>query len=46
MGHPAPSAASHELANLGIASRDSRLDEKWSMFISDSGILEPGFGGR
>ncbi|TFK21657.1 hypothetical protein FA15DRAFT_672344 [Coprinopsis marcescibilis] len=28
------------LADLGIASRDSRLDEKWSMFMADSGILE------
>ncbi|KAF8878384.1 fungal-specific transcription factor domain-containing protein [Gymnopilus junonius] len=28
-----------DLANLGLASRDSRLDERWSSFISDSGLL-------
>ena len=39
--HP---GATNELVDLGIASRDSRLDEKWSMFMSDSGILEtPGY---
>ncbi|KAF6750634.1 fungal-specific transcription factor domain-containing protein [Ephemerocybe angulata] len=40
----APTTSS-DLADLGIASRDSRLDEKWSMFMSESGILEPGFRG-
>lgn len=28
------------LADLGLASRDSRLDERWGMFMADSGILE------
>ncbi|KAF9522363.1 fungal-specific transcription factor domain-containing protein [Crepidotus variabilis] len=28
------------LADLGIASRDSRLDERWGMFMANSGILE------
>ncbi|TEB24873.1 hypothetical protein FA13DRAFT_1756766 [Coprinellus micaceus] len=38
-------ATNADLADLGIASSDSRLDEKWSMFMSESGILEPGFRG-
>lgn len=38
-------ATNADLADLGIASRDSRLDEKWTMFMSQSGILEPGFRG-
>ncbi|KAG6827191.1 hypothetical protein H0H92_012838 [Tricholoma furcatifolium] len=29
-----------QLAGLGLASRDSRLDERWSSFMQDSGILE------
>ncbi|KAJ7234763.1 fungal-specific transcription factor domain-containing protein [Mycena haematopus] len=29
-----------ELAQLGLASRDSRLDERWSTFMEDSGLLE------
>ncbi|PPQ72964.1 hypothetical protein CVT24_000166 [Panaeolus cyanescens] len=29
-----------ELADLGLASRDSRLDERWSSFMADSGLLE------
>ncbi|TFK67014.1 hypothetical protein BDN72DRAFT_961339 [Pluteus cervinus] len=29
-----------ELADLGLASRDSRLDERWSLFMADSGLLE------
>ncbi|GLB45254.1 putative fungal specific transcription factor [Lyophyllum shimeji] len=29
-----------ELADLGLASRDSRLDERWSLFMQDSGLLE------
>ncbi|EKM81408.1 hypothetical protein AGABI1DRAFT_125799 [Agaricus bisporus var. burnettii JB137-S8] len=29
-----------ELAYLGLASRDSRLDERWSSFMADSGLLE------
>ncbi|KAG2012284.1 nuclear protein [Coprinopsis cinerea AmutBmut pab1-1] len=32
--------ANNALADLGFASRDSRLDEKWGMFMSESGILE------
>ncbi|KDR81325.1 hypothetical protein GALMADRAFT_116293 [Galerina marginata CBS 339.88] len=34
-----------DLANLGLASRDSRLDERWSSFMADSGLLED-FRGR
>ncbi|KAF9445242.1 hypothetical protein P691DRAFT_795733 [Macrolepiota fuliginosa MF-IS2] len=29
-----------ELADLGLSSRDSRLDERWSEFMADSGLLE------
>ena len=29
-----------ELADLGLAARDSRLDERWSSFMQDSGLLE------
>ncbi|KAF7303857.1 Zn(2)-C6 fungal-type domain-containing protein [Mycena indigotica] len=29
-----------ELAQLGLAARDSRLDERWSHFMEDSGLLE------
>ncbi|KAF8656078.1 hypothetical protein AX16_002778 [Volvariella volvacea WC 439] len=29
-----------ELAHLGLASRDSRLDERWNLFMEDSGILD------
>jgi hypothetical protein len=29
-----------ELAQLGLAARDSRLDERWSTFMEDSGLLE------
>ncbi|KAF9266909.1 hypothetical protein L218DRAFT_956006 [Marasmius fiardii PR-910] len=28
------------LAGLGLASRDSRLDERWSSFMQDSGLLD------
>ncbi|KAG6907208.1 hypothetical protein DXG01_009897 [Tephrocybe rancida] len=36
-----------ELADLGLAARDSRLDERWSSFMQESGILEDvGFRGR
>ncbi|KAJ7621448.1 fungal-specific transcription factor domain-containing protein [Roridomyces roridus] len=41
--HPAQAAfQAHnaELANLGLAARDSRLDERWSTFMEDSGYLE------
>jgi hypothetical protein len=42
--HPPGHAA---LADLGLASRDSRLDERWSSFMQDSGLLEDfGRGGR
>ncbi|KAG6849964.1 hypothetical protein H0H93_003153 [Arthromyces matolae] len=29
-----------QLADLGLAARDSRLDERWSSFMHESGILE------
>ncbi|RDB19140.1 putative transcriptional regulatory protein C1F7.11c [Hypsizygus marmoreus] len=29
-----------DLADLGLAARDSRLDERWSSFMEDSGLLE------
>ena len=29
-----------DLAHLGLASRDSRLDERWGPFMADSGLLE------
>ncbi|KAJ7220750.1 fungal-specific transcription factor domain-containing protein [Mycena pura] len=29
-----------ELARLGLAARDSRLDERWTTFMEDSGLLE------
>ncbi|KAH9951097.1 fungal-specific transcription factor domain-containing protein [Amylocystis lapponica] len=29
-----------ELADLGLASRDSRLDERWTSFVQESGFLE------
>ncbi|CAL1714453.1 unnamed protein product [Somion occarium] len=29
-----------ELVNLGLASRDSRLDERWTSFMHDSGYLD------
>ncbi|KAJ3848820.1 fungal-specific transcription factor domain-containing protein, partial [Lentinula lateritia] len=35
--HPPGNAA---LADLGLASRDSRLDERWSSFMQDSGLLD------
>ncbi|KAF9459093.1 fungal-specific transcription factor domain-containing protein [Collybia nuda] len=34
---PPPNA---ELSDLGLAARDSRLDERWSSFMEDSGLLE------
>ncbi|KAJ7722887.1 fungal-specific transcription factor domain-containing protein [Mycena maculata] len=33
-------ARNAELAQLGLASRDSRLDERWSTFMEESGLLE------
>lgn len=36
---PPPSAAG-ALADLGLASRDSRLDARWSSFMEDSGLLD------
>ncbi|KAF8798672.1 hypothetical protein BYT27DRAFT_7203268 [Phlegmacium glaucopus] len=35
-----PAAPNMDLANLGLASRDSRLDERWGPFITDSRLLE------
>ena len=29
-----------DLAHLGLASRDSRLDERWGSFMTDSGLLD------
>jgi hypothetical protein len=29
-----------DLADLGLASRDSRLDDRWGSFMADSGLLE------
>ena len=38
---PAPEATPNmDLAHLGLASRDSRLDERWGPFMTDSGLLE------
>lgn len=31
-----------QLADLGLAARDSRLDERWSTFMQDSGLLDDG----
>ncbi|KAF8176350.1 fungal-specific transcription factor domain-containing protein [Mycena galopus ATCC 62051] len=36
----AHAAHNAELAQLGLASRDSRLDARWSTFMEDSGLLE------
>ncbi|KAJ7699214.1 hypothetical protein B0H17DRAFT_1049209 [Mycena rosella] len=42
--HPQHAAAyqahNDELAQLGLAARDSRLDERWSTFMEDSGLLD------
>ncbi|KAF7313921.1 Zn(2)-C6 fungal-type domain-containing protein [Mycena chlorophos] len=38
--HPSYHAHSSELAQLGLAARDSRLDERWTHFMEDSGLLE------
>ncbi|KZT25300.1 hypothetical protein NEOLEDRAFT_1114509 [Neolentinus lepideus HHB14362 ss-1] len=35
--YPAPPA---ELAELGLVSRQSRLDERWASFMQDSGVLD------
>jgi len=37
--HLPPHAHAHAHA-LGLASRDSRLDERWSSFMADTGVLE------
>ena len=37
--HLPPQAHAHAHA-LGLASRDSRLDERWSSFMADTGVLE------
>ena len=38
---PGPEATPNmDLAHLGLASRDSRLDERWDTFMTDSGLLE------
>ena len=38
--HSHPHSQAQELAGLGLASRDSALDQRWSSFMQDSGILE------
>ncbi|KAF8553012.1 hypothetical protein OG21DRAFT_1597855 [Imleria badia] len=43
--HPAQSAAPSELTDLGLVSQESRLDERWTSFMRDSGYFE-GFGYR
>lgn len=45
---PFQSQQTAELARLGLAARDSRLDERWSSFMQDSGILDaaPSFTGN
>ena len=36
-----PGAAPNmDLAHLGLASRDSRLDDRWGSFMADSGLME------
>ncbi|KAL0575282.1 hypothetical protein V5O48_006683 [Marasmius crinis-equi] len=37
---PGPGPGNAHLAGLGLASRDSRLDERWSSFMQDSGLLD------
>lgn len=39
-GNPHPAMHNSELADLGLAARDSRLDERWSSFMQDSGLLD------
>lgn len=38
--HQAGAPPNMDLADLGLASRDSRLDERWGSFMADSGLLE------
>ncbi|KAJ4482356.1 fungal-specific transcription factor domain-containing protein [Lentinula aciculospora] len=38
--HIPPDIRNAALADLGLASRDSRLDERWSSFMQDSGLLD------
>ncbi|KAF8448743.1 fungal-specific transcription factor domain-containing protein [Boletus edulis BED1] len=42
---PSQSAAPSELTELGLVSQESRLDERWTSFMRDSGYFE-GFGYR
>jgi hypothetical protein len=43
--HPSGAApANPALEEMGIVSRDSRLDQRWSSFVSDTGILD-GYNG-
>ncbi|KAJ3839391.1 hypothetical protein F5878DRAFT_535654 [Lentinula raphanica] len=39
-GFVPPPPGNSALADLGLASRDSRLDERWSSFMQDSGLLD------
>lgn len=43
--HSAQPAAPSELTELGLVSQESRLDERWTSFMRDSGYFE-GFGYR
>ncbi|KAH7922072.1 hypothetical protein BV22DRAFT_1037878 [Leucogyrophana mollusca] len=43
--HHSQTAAPTELAELGLVSQDSRLDERWTSFMRDSGYFD-GFGYR
>ncbi len=38
--HMYPPPGYPALADLGLSSRDSRLDERWSSFMHDSGLLD------
>ncbi|KAF4612588.1 hypothetical protein D9613_012706 [Agrocybe pediades] len=38
--HHAGAPPNMDLADLGLASRDSRLDERWGTFMAESGLLE------
>ncbi|CAA7261067.1 unnamed protein product [Cyclocybe aegerita] len=35
-----PAGSNVDLADLGLVSRDSRLDERWGTFMADSGLLD------
>jgi hypothetical protein len=39
-GSPPQHVHSPELADLGLSARDSRLDERWTSFMRESGLLD------